>query len=281
MAPKRAPKAKVFSYTRQQVQAIWKHLKSAGIQEGITKEEVINQITPAAQYALMQKSPPYAGTIRTELRNLSTSIDKFLKTFTLSPTSQSVLEAYYQELYEPAKRAEFIAKLGITQTQLFLRTLLETLKEGLDSQAKGLQPKTTRTALVPQLEKEVFDNLPAEVLEIIERSRKTKSNVSLGLPHRGAPIDIRQKSFGYSLCAIFFEATGRLPKVGYSNEKEEPSGPFFHFATAAIHPTGLFQDGKSPVALLKKVSKDYSPPTPTRRSQQAEPPPSSLRNESF
>jgi len=265
MSPKRPSKAKAFSYTRKEAQTIWKHLKSAEIQEGITKEEVINQITQAAHHALIQKSPPYAGTIRTELRNLSTSIDKFLKTFTLSPTAQSVLETYYQELYKPNKQAELIAKLGITRTQLVIQTFLETLKEGLDSQATGLQSKSTRLPNQSDIEKEVFAHLPAEVLEIIERSYKTKSNVSLGLPHRGAPIDTRQKSFGYSLCAIFFEATGRLPKVGYSNEKEEPSGPFFHFATAAIHPTGLFQDGKSSVALLKKVSKDYSPPTRTRR----------------
>ena len=111
----RSTPAKV-SYSRQRAKEIWNAPKAAGVQEGVNKDHVIEQVTQAAHSALTRKrfsSPTrYAGQVRKELENLSKSIDKLLKAFTLTPEAQSLLQAHLQNVYRPDTAEALLGVLG-------------------------------------------------------------------------------------------------------------------------------------------------------------------------
>jgi len=226
-----------FSYSRQQAEEIWNALKSAGVQEGVNKDHVIEQVTQAASSALTRRhfsSPTrYAGQIRKELENLSKAIDKFLKAFTLTPEAQSLLQAHFQSVGRPDTAAASFGALGWERIRLFIHVLLKIIQETgnlqagfLQSQPKQSQPKKVTLG-------EDLSLLSPEVQKTIKQKRKQKPTASFGFPHRGAPINRPQEIFGLSLCAIYFEVTfevtGRLPKPKYDVDKEIPSGPFYRW----------------------------------------------------
>lgn len=252
-----------FNYTQHQKEEFWKFLKSAGIQPGITKRDVLHQITQAARCALLQKPLPYTGAIQSEFKTLSTSIDKFLTGLTLSPLAHGLLEAYFHTRSQSSLGREFMGQVGMTRTLLFIQLLLKTFQEGLNAQEESLKPNASSKDISPDTQKEAIDYLPAEVQAIINQSRKTEFPGLLGLPHRGPPVKRKQEVFAYLLCAIFFEVTGKLPKISFNAYAGKPSGHFYEFATAAIRPTCLLKSKKTPVALLKKTCQNFNPPSST------------------
>lgn len=250
-------------------------LKSARGKKDVNKDQIIDRVTQAARSAIFrnqdqQKHPkPYASQIRGELIKFSKAGLHLIEAIIgLSSEACRVLDDGLKNYYFPKEKCT-PSEDFVRNSLLLLYSFPNPSKEHLGlavlttvaaEQADRLQPGLTHKLDVSPTK----DILSQEIRQFIKQTGSGKTQSSLGFPQRGARRNEALEYFGIALATIFFEFTNRLPRANFNAIKDQPSGPFYHFVVTSLKPTGLLTRRQSPVALVKKICKIFSPPTKAR-----------------
>ena len=104
------------------------------------------------------------------------------------------------------------------------------------------------------------------LVRIIEQvNLAAEGAVHASFRRRGRPKEEPTHSFVFALCALYFTATGRLPRRQIDAMTGKPSGRFWAFIKAAIGPTRLPHSDHSVDHLIREALNQFGPAPPRRR----------------
>lgn len=225
--PKSKTTAKEFSYSPAQTQKIMAAVNKAGLQDGVTRTQVMERVTNAARTALWIRAlcdtyqPPYARSFRKGVERIALASQTLVEALKeLDNTTYEYLQRVLAVLTdgERVQQDPKAARLSGVERDLLLFGLCIEPLERLQEAAEIVNEITDD------------DDQPSEVKPLLQPpgGRSTPSALAVG-------------DFSRALYDIYYQATVGRPSRGTvsGNDHTLSPSPYHLFIDAAIRPTDL------------------------------------------
>ena len=214
---------------------------------------------------------PSAGQVRKQLEGLSAAIKQLqVAEASLSDHTRSFINGDLTSSYNPAEQPPAV-QLGLDRSLWGCIALLYPVQLTAERLVKQLRPTSSEVGLT-QFEQIVMpileEQLGREAAEKVRQAREQAPPVASPFPRQGRPRNNAAHDFVFSLCSLYWEVTGKLPRRQHNAIEARDTGPFHHFVQTAIDPTGLLSADNSYLDdVVRDTVKVFNGGLPRRRSR--------------